>query len=432
MAPSTTSCRRIIDSPTVQATNSLLWGENTAILVRGIDWYDDKVTQERKFQENPAYITQNTPLLPASLIHASMRAPNTMYGKHGSRRAAAGVLVGRQLVMNNHHSNNTVSFPVCYPSDAGSYKRNALNQNGKGCNPDSLSGICLREQCLTNTREMCGCNSRQVPPHEMGRFFSEWVPWIGGKQRGLNLYTCWYDNWKDMVVASNSLWLHRQNWSLHTQTPLDYQGWNECPATANIRDLENLDAILVQLPFAPHANASLCEYGVHIHNDIQVALRPFHDRAYHSLPVVFLEQVEGMTTTTECAAVWNDTDCQNGFRKELFAQEWTFQDGSCLTIPPDCQDVYYFSYNNVTRACNVSSDVCRQEKRRESKSGNALPQGSFTSGYGRMLALQAENRREELPTMTSVWTVLAVSIVVSALLSFQLRRRRRRRRTSHR
>ena len=50
----------------------------------------------------------------------------------------------------------------------------------------------------------------------MGQFFSEWVPWIGGKQRGLNLYTCWYDNWKDMVVASNSLWLHRQNWSLHT------------------------------------------------------------------------------------------------------------------------------------------------------------------------------------------------------------------------
>ena len=123
--------------------------------------------------------------------------------------------------------------------------------------------------------------------------------------------------------------------------------------------------------------------------------------------------------------MWNDTDCQNGFRKELFAQECTFQDGSCLAIPPNCQDVYYFPYNNVTRTCNVSSDVCRQEKRRERKSGNALRQGSFTSGYGRMLALQAENRREELPTMTSVWTVLAVSIVVSALLLFRLRRRRR-------
>ena len=113
MAPSTTSCHRIIDSPTVQATNSLLWGENTAILVRGIDWYDDKVTQERKFQENPAYITQNTPLLPASLIHASMRAPNTMYP--GSRRAAAGVLVGSQLVMNNH---STTTTTILFPSQS--------------------------------------------------------------------------------------------------------------------------------------------------------------------------------------------------------------------------------------------------------------------------------------------------------------------------
>lgn len=219
--PSSRTCNdqqhHISNSPVAKHTNSLLWGAHSAVLVRGVDWYDNPTDREIRLMPR---LKIETPLLPASLVHASVRPPNVKFP--GAEHANAGVLVGSKLDINNKNNNarvETINVSVCYPWDASSHRRNALN-TGQGCCKNGLSGICVNETCLSRVAGNCKCNSSQVPPHAMGDFYSTWVEGNGGKRPGLSKLMCWYDDFHgDTITATNSLWLSRQQWYKFDDSP---------------------------------------------------------------------------------------------------------------------------------------------------------------------------------------------------------------------
>ena len=131
-----------VSSETATRSNELLeWrGDNDGpgsvggVVVRVIDGVENMVFQEK----GPKPL-----LVPASYMHASMKAPNLMYGFSFS----VGILVGSRLSINNKnndngHSNNIlVNMTVCYSGDAGTIRRRAssgestilLSSHGQGC-----------------------------------------------------------------------------------------------------------------------------------------------------------------------------------------------------------------------------------------------------------------------------------------------------------
>merc|ERR1711937_324163 len=49
-------------------------------------------------------------------------------------------------------------------------------------------------------------------------------------------------------------------------------------------------------------------------------------------PVIIMEQVQGALTDDECQTWWEGADCEEGFRKKFFAQNFKFESGNCLLI----------------------------------------------------------------------------------------------------
>ena len=348
-------------SPTAKGTNQLLWGDwnkgNYGILVRAPDMFDEPETS-----------MQETPLLPASFVHASLRASNFMYP--ATQQTSAGILIGSKFSMNGGRNDEEnldalVHSSVCYPSDAGSNKRMALFKGGTGCHPKGISGLCLNNTCLTTRKQNCACDSHDVPGEKVGPFIAEWLKWAGGKQHGLDRFMCWYQSNRlglsETIAASNSLWLERSRWCLR-ERDMQYMGWTECPSTSNMRVKNLVDAIVVRLPVATVHNMSLCDYEENVVDGVQTALAQMKSLGYTDRkPVVFLEQVKGMMNQQECNDFWNGVECNDGYRKEIFSQEFNFRDGSCLAIPEGCKDVYHFAVDNAT--CIVSSEACREAER---------------------------------------------------------------------
>ena len=313
----------------------------------------------------------------------------------------------------------------------------------------------LGETCLTTFSDNCQCLNHQVPPHQVGSFFASWVKWIGGKQRGLNRYICWYDNLGDLRDASNSLWLHRDTWSVyHNNSERDYMGWNECPVTKNVRNVDLLDAIVIQLPLQHdyNVNMSLCDYSSETQDDVFTSLETMHQMGYtRQLPVVFLSYTRGMNHEWIATRIGMVMTVPMAIEKRLSAQEFIFSNGACLAIPEGCRDVYYFPYNNATNKCDVTSDVCiNTEKRMNelpvvandvSASDNETVVDITTnietrSSLNRLLAIESAHSIHSsipFPTMLSVFHMMAMSTVVAMLLLVRtLGHRRRTRRTSSR
>lgn len=130
-------------------------------------------------------------------------------------------------------------------------------------------------------------------------------------------------------------------------------GWTECTATLNVRDKEVADAIFLKLPPVVHRNVSLCEMG--LDEDHQKSLQRMHDNGYGSLPVLFLKETRGMDSS-ECNRFWGGQDCEDGYRKEFFAQEWNFTSGACLARPLGCSETYYFPVDSTTGLCSAFLD----------------------------------------------------------------------------
>ena len=159
-----------------------------------------------------------------------------------------------------------------------------------------------------------------------------------------------------------------------------YRGYTECLVTNNMRNRDVIDAIIIRLPITDKHNSSLCDYHANTQAAVQQSLAGLDGSIVKNLPVVFLEQARGMTNQSECDAVWGGKDCMNGYRKEIFAQSYDFEDGSCLAVPDGCRDVYFFPADK-NGTCMISSEDCQQMEPLSpyySFAPNELPSHSFS------------------------------------------------------
>jgi len=366
-----------VPSPTAEGTNRLLWGDwekgDYGIIVRTPDRYDNPIMMKKMAESNPHLAVMDTPLLPASFVHASLRASNSLFFKR--RLVGAAVLVGSRFSNNYRGDSNVVHAPVCYPVDAGSNKRmTMLTNNGTGCHEDGpTEGICINNKCLSTLAENCACNAREIPGYDVGDVLADWLTTkanrtgntLSDKEKNvkfLSPYSCWYENtplgMQETIAASNSIWRERHRWSLNDD--YRYRGWTECPVTANIREQNMIDAILVSLSISPHRDHSLCDFDDTLQNHVHEVLTQMYNLGYKNHPVVFLGQSQGIINQTECDAVWGGIHCNDGYRKEIFSQPFDFSDGSCLAVPDECKDAYFFPAGKDGSKCIISSDACRQ------------------------------------------------------------------------
>jgi len=369
-----------IASPVAEDTRRLIWGDwnkgEYGILVRALDRHDDPSRMKERHMNSSMFHKFQGSLLPASYLHASMRAPNAIYNYDVNFTTVAGLLVGSRFSRNwsmNHHSSgeDVVETRACYPLDAGSNKRRKMltTKNGGGCHPGGprQHGICINSTCLATYSDDCACNHKDVPGHAVGAFFADWLQTtannIGGdKKIGFpSRYSCWYDSdhFSELVGASNSLWKERKRWTHRHDS--QYPGWNECAVTMNMKNDATNDAIVVQLPIQLKQDSSLCDYGTQIQADVLKELHLMHEFGFRDIPVVFLEQSRGMMNKVECDQLWNGTRCSDGYRKNIFAQTFNFSDGSRLAVPGGCKDVYFFPPNKTNRGmCQVHSAMCKK------------------------------------------------------------------------
>jgi len=434
-------------TPTSDSINRLLWGDWNegayGFISRSLDLYDiPHKIQKWIDRAEPHFAGFNSSFLPASFVHISQHAPNPVFNLP-MRPTVAGLVVASQFSMNNP-ANGKVHAPVCYPLDAGSNKRRGmLSDNGRGCRRDGSTGrlgMCdnVTGICLFTPQQECACNYQQVPSETFGDFFSTWLETAPRPKKGelvgrTDLYTCWFETshkeMREMIIASNSYWHARKQWSKYADA--QYWGWTECPVTSNIKT--EAEAILVQLPIRQDPGVDLCSFGRLVQNTTLKELHNVHSRGYSNLPVIFMEQSKGMFNVTECQAVWNGTQCMGGYRKEIFAQEFNFTDGSCLAIPDQCRDVYFFPADNVSGVCKVTSEECQLREaaspnQRQSVAGLATllrqapavnHQNDAFASYERQASL-ADGKVIPLPS-----SFLLVMVNLLAMFCFYLTLRRR-------
>jgi hypothetical protein len=85
-----------------------------------------------------------------------------------------------------------------------------------------------------------------------------------------------------------------------------------------------IDAIVIPLDIP---DSSICEYWSR--NQIQTTLQFAYERGYGSLPVLFSREIKGMRES-DCERLWGGIECQDGYRKDFFSQEYNFANGACI------------------------------------------------------------------------------------------------------
>lgn len=150
-----TECQRI-NTPSAQGTNDLLWGDgkkgNFGLMARMPDRFDDAQQMDNVARGNQAkrhsLHVYNTTYLPASFLHASLRASNGLIVNNDGG-PIAGFIVGSRFRLNNKgHARDdvrvdSVDTPACYAADAATFRRNALTAESSGakCHPRSPPGV---------------------------------------------------------------------------------------------------------------------------------------------------------------------------------------------------------------------------------------------------------------------------------------------------
>lgn len=428
----TGDCHRI-SSPTAKGINNLLWGDwkrgEVGLLARMFDRFDNPGLFERmqktSWPKGLSLDVFNIAYLPASFLHASLRASNSLLVNN---KGSVGFIVGSRFGINRFDDRTkgaeVVEALACYAADAGTYKRNALIEENQGmsCHPESPpGGICINGTCLYDN-DTCQCN-RQVSGNLYGEILSQWIT---EKADTPFTYMCAYPGDRhgisEMVDASNSLWMERRRWSIRNDQA--YQGYTECPVTNNMRRQDMVDAIVIRLPLSEKHGTTLCDYRKRAQFNVQTSLAKIHKMGFQSLPVVVLEQAKGMPNRTECNTMWGGIECINGYRKEIFAQTHFFDDGSCLAMPEGCMDVYYFPADG-NRSCTVSSNVCMQLER--SSPFNQVVTGN-TDSSSSLLTFFPGSTPYRFDSSTSSMVMFALPILifmVGILGGNQLARKRR-------
>jgi hypothetical protein len=344
------------ESHLASLVNRLLWGDwdkgEFGVLVRTTDVFDDPETLAKFYQKLKlqAKSVQEQVYLPGSFIHASMRARGGMYAFLRETSDFFTVLVGTKYkqnwAMKDLQRNGTVDCPNYYPSDAATVGRGVLEDpNATFCRPGQTGACCVNGTCLAQNDSACGeCT---IPGAMVGNHVADFVGQTNATIRSLSYLSCWYPNSRhgleNMVAASNTLWQQRLRWN-DIEDDRRYPGYTECPLTTNIQDPEMLDCLVVPI-FSQigYADLNLC------HDEDRVAMQRRLRRVYHTkygtLPILFYREIKGMSKT-ECDRFWGGIDCEDGYRKDFFSQEFRFDDGSCIYRPVGCKAEYYFPPHN--------------------------------------------------------------------------------------
>lgn len=463
----------IFNSKTAKSSNAFLWGDDweegkSGVLLRAPDGLDDDV---RAMAERD-WANQTLKLLPASYLHASIRAPNQLYTPF---QWSVGFLIGSKFAFNNRndHSNRNhrmshwdsiVNVSVCYPGDAGSLTRLnfetneksvLLTDHGGGCKQKQMDDSAYRSclgggdnnnnndntsftSCLMDTH--CRCNNASLVP-DFGAHFSYSVRTnlpAHKRPRSMTFHSCWYETdntgMKEMIAASNSLWLHRSDWNKEYSSKF-YNGWNECPATSNLNAKDAVDAIVIQVPPPKPSDtrsSSPCSPNLNHARQLEHVLHHLKllHRRYGYVPVLFLGQTPGMPTQDACDKYWNGTDCQNGYGKYFFSQTFDFADGSCIARPPGCDDAFYFSNAadcHVNKTPTLPKGLCQQQQHNSRSDYNAKTTQWLPSGSEELAEARARLRGSEA-VMTMATPLMVLSALVSMILVLLVMASKKRRR----
>jgi hypothetical protein len=251
------------------------------------------------------------------------------------------VLVGTKYkqnwAMKEFQRNGTVDCPNYYPIDAATVGRGVLEDpNGTFCRPEQTGACCVNGTCLARNDSACGeCT---IPGSMFGDHLANFAIQTNTKLKAPYSISCWYPNSRlgleNMVAASNSLWRQRHRWNYLGVDRL-YPGYTECPVTKNIQDPAMIDCLVVPLfSSIEHTDPNVCS------DEDRFAMQRRLRRAYHSkygaLPILFYREIKGMPKA-ECERLWGGIDCEDGYRKDFFAQEFVFDDGSCVHRPLGCE-----------------------------------------------------------------------------------------------
>ena len=339
-------------SPLAKETNDRLWrdlDDEAGILTRVPDVVDEWwVLASKGFTKYSEHF-HRVQLVSASFLHASMRAPNTVFHEREGEwnYAIPALLVGSKFRRHRDHIDDKtkdkpfVDCALYYPANAGTEQLGmtfSVDANGKGCHRDDMKKLCFKNNSCSELYNIdCSCDSTKVPPHMIGEHFAELFSNLANDTYFGNFYSrtvCSYpgtqQGLKDMIVASNSLWKQRHGWCQFDEQLCQtfqrmYRGHSECMASKNIMNAEMADGILIQMPpriFEKQVN--LEQLYPYVHNFLRKRLQQLYDRGYKELPIVFMEEIKGMSPEA-CQRYWGGVDCKIGYRKEVYTQTFTFQ-----------------------------------------------------------------------------------------------------------
>jgi len=143
------------------------------------------------------------------------------------------------------------------------------------------------------------------------------------------------------------MWTERTNWNALTvpntaggpsEGDKTYLGWTECTGMVEGKQFADAaDALVIALPSSPtkpQGQSSLCDLTVQAQERLKETLNGFWEAGapwYRTnLPVVVMEQTKGGLSQNQCTTYWGGTSCDDGYQKNIFKQEFKFDDGSCL------------------------------------------------------------------------------------------------------
>ncbi len=378
-------------SPLAKETHRRLWSDiddsEAGILTRVLDKVDDW----RVASYGSKYYSEHfrrVQLLSASFLHTSMRASNSVFHEREGEwnYAIPALLIGSKF--RRHHmnvSNETMEQPfvdcaLYYPENAGTSQlgmTESVDSNGKGCHRDDMKKLCFKNNSCSELYNInCSCDLSKVPPHMIGDHFAELFSNLANDTYFGNFYSrtvCSYpgteQGLKDMIVASNSLWKQRHGWcqfgeQLCQRSERMYRGHTECMASKNIMNVEMADGIIIQMPprtFEKQVDVE--QFYPYIHKFLLQRLQELYDRGYKDLPIVFMEEMKGMSPEA-CQRYWGGKGCKDGYRKEVYTQAFNFSNGACIASPPGCNEVYYFPPDKHTGTCIpiLLNKTCLAEK----------------------------------------------------------------------
>lgn len=370
-------------SPVAKFANRLLTGDwekgEFGLLVRTVDYFfDGDVDSIReailKHNNIPPDPIPPVRYLPSSYLHASIRAPGAIYqnvhemdANRGDFALLFGTKFAKNTIFQEHaafqNNNQTLDCEHIYMHDAGTVDRGTVFDKTMCNDASAEADICMdgdgdEKRCLAHGPG--GCGGCKAAPEDVGPLVAEWVEARDEKMRSFYSASCYYDDIKNVVIGSNSLWRERFRWHDEAELSHTYQGYTECATNLDIAHPHMADAVILTLHRTDNPlPQTICNFPNH--EFLLDRLQQAYDKGHGDLPVLFYRESPGIHSVDECARLFGGKACDDAWHKEFFSQEYHFvSSGACLHRPPGCDEVYFFPADNdddnTNNECSAYTD----------------------------------------------------------------------------